>query len=1377
MRAALTIAKVLAALVLLLLVVVGSLLLLVHTERGRALACDRAFDAINGAIPGTIFVERCASLSPWLVRLEGVEIHDPGQRTIARADAIEATPDWAALLSGTIGLDTVRASAPRLRLVGYETELAIVAAFVSPDDEPDDPNDEGVDVVIGAIEIDEGAVTDLPSGLSVERLHAQTNLVVRDAVRLDVAHLQAEVEQDGKALVNATQAHGTAHFGDEMHIALEMDFEAEGERGNLDATFKGTLERFSVDATLEALGGRLRLDGRNDHGALEARLDARDLDLGRTPWVGRGVARGEVRAVLRFSDPALTLDTLEHVQVEGDLALASLERGQMRAKDLAVEIAVEGRLRSPTARVTIRANQVTLDDTSIDRLELVVAGEDGRYTARGRAPLPNGWIARLGLGASIEWPIVRVDGSASLERSPWSPVVATFAEVGFEPGKRLSVDSLSVRGKGIGLDATGQYLFDDEIDVAFRVRSLDLARITQAFDLGLQLAGNLQGAGRIDGPNERPALTATFDVEDGKIEALPVESLGGTLAYSARESARANLDVDLGDRGVVTLRADATLSRAPSLSEALRTARFDVRLVVESLDVHAMSDLVDELPPLEGRLTSEVTVHGTLASLDVELNAAGRGISGAGLKPMDLHLATSLRRGNWAAELDAETDAGGALNANAQARLDLPKLFRGAPWTTIADEPWSVSIRIPEQRWAALPFDAEFPTPARVRLDVQASGGKTPVVADLDLDLKMPPPRAAPADPSAPPAPCPSAEPARLRARVELREADTRVSVEGYVAHDQVLRGNGHMKTPLLSWVRHGMPSQWPAASVKVEIDPIELGAVPVLCEQAAGELQARLDATGLFRLNQDISIRLEGRKLRFENEIPIDVLAQAVATATSASAEARAFDGDRELFEMFAHVPLDLRTPDVPIAIGDGEISASANFDDAPLSVLLAPLPWVARPSGRLNGNLTASGRSTDLSTVQVRGAIRLAEASMTLKDPFVRLDDVDADLQIEPNELVVRSLSAHDRDGRVQVEGRIGLDAWEPGEVELTLRADQFPLRRAGVLLATFNGRAEITGDLSSDPRALRMVLGQEVSLVLPENLEFGGVQELAQHPLVIYPGQPGFDRTLGVQKALAAHRSGAPDVQQAPPLLLRVRSTEPSWVRRPDFSLQLSLDVEVHSENDATWLTGTVDVRRGFLALLNKNFDIQSGSLEFTGATPINPTVDLSAKHRLNDGYSVTVDIKGSVSDPELTFSTDAPGANTNAEIIALLLGTSRQGTADAQADNQTRSVLAGLTAGLVGSVARRELGQYAPIIAVESEGTLDSTGVRAGFTIGDLVPEAWQSVLLGVYVEGLLAGSEQGPRGGLLLELLFPHHLSTTTTYEQPDNWSLDFLWQP
>jgi len=1350
---------------------VGALVLVLDTDRGRTFACEKAFGAVNEAIPGTIVAD-CASLTPRRLRLESVEILDPEGREIAHAEAIEAEPNWPAMLTGVIGIASVHGTAPRLRLVEYGPDLAIVAAFVAPDEQDEDEEESSIEVVIDAIIVESGVLTDLPSGFFLEEIRGNASLAVREAVTVEVEGLETEVRRGSDPWVHVLDGSGDLRFGQDAEVDVAMTLEAEHEQGELDARFEGAAERFSVDATLEGLGGRLTVAGHHVDGKLEADLESKNLNLGKTSLLRSGILNGKVRSVARFAGSAPTPARLREVSIDGGLELSSVEWEELRAKTLQVDTRIEGRMPTPNGRVAVVASGVAIEDGSLEKLELTITGTDGRYAVEGRAPLPNGWILGTDLQARVDWPVLSAGGTAMVEKSPWSPLSAQLSDVQVEVGHRLSVGSLSVDGEGLRTSARGSYTFEGEADVSFRATSIDLGRIANAFDLGIGLSGTLVGSGSLRGTRERPRLAGTFEVEDGTLEELSIASLEGRLAYDAEASARLMIDAALRDGGSIMLRTKADLGRAPTLSKALRRARYDARFVAENVPLDAIGDLVEGIPPLAGSLSSEAVAVGRLDAPEIEIVAYGRGVSTSTIPPTDVHLSTTLEDHGLSVGVKTETETGGSAQASAEARVDVGALLRGAKLTAVAESPWKLSLQIPEQRWSALPTGVALSSPARVSLDFHATGGRGPITADLDADLKMPR-RTASVEPHPD---CTATEPARLRATIRLREERTKVELEGWVAKKSVARGTAGMETRLLAWARDGWPSTWPAATVDVEVDPIALSTVPVLCDHIAGELQGKLDAAELFRASQRISLEAELRDLRYGDVLPLDARVEAEGSATGITARARVLADDRELTKLYAHVPIDLRSPPVPLALGTGEISASADFDEAPLSVLLAPLPWIARPSGTLNGNLSAVGDAQDLSTVEAQGAVRLAGASMTIEEPFLRLDDVDADLRLEPGRLVVKSLSAHDRGGRIEAEGSLALADWKPGELEFTLEGERFPLRRAGVLMARFNGRAELTGDLGSDPRSLRLVLGQEVSLVLPEDLDLAGIQDLAQHPLVIYRGQPGFDRSLDVRAALREHREGEEEEDDRP-MIVRLRSTEPFWVRRPDFSLQLDVDVNIHSEKQLTWLVGSVDIRRGFLALLNKNFDVESGSIQFTGATPVNPTLDLRAKHRLSSGYSVTVEVEGSLSDPELTFSSDAPNANTDADVIGLLLGTNRPSTASNQANDQTRSVFGGLTAGLVGSVARRELGQYAPIIAVDSEGTLDTTSVRAGFNVGDVIPEAWQDVILGVYIEGLLAGSEQGPRGGLLIELLFPHHLSTTTTYEQPDNWSLDVIWQP
>lgn len=1359
----------------LLVLLISVTLLGLQTARGRAIACSWSLDIVNRAIPGQIRVERCAELGPRMLRLHGVSVRDPSDREILRVESLNAAPDWPVLMSGKIAFHRAHAEGPMLRLIDHGTDLAIVSAFVSSTEtSPDDEDDAGVSLSFEIIEVTNGRLTDLADGLLLDDIAVRTSLAWEESLVLEVEHAEATLTQRSEPTARLSQAGGTLHFEDAVEVDARAVVEAHGTTADLDFVFKGPMERLSLKATVDALGGRVVLRADNDAGRVEAHLQATGLSLREVAAETRGVVDAELDGILVFSQPGLELDALERIEAKGNLDVSSLVVSEIRAGRISVDGHLQGRLPTPRVHAVMKADELKVQGRTVDNLQLTIDGAGGDYHASGRAPLPNGWIVGIDLDSYVDWPSVRLGGEVSLANAPLSPLTAELSELVFQSGESISAKSVSIVGRGIDLEARGRYGLDRPSDISFQLRALDLAKLSDAFNIQQQLKGQLQGGARFRGTVRSPDLRATFRMENGAIESVSVESLEASVRYATRRgSAEARVRADLGDRGHLSLRTRAAFVRGAHPEKALASARYDARLVLETLSVETLNRLTDAGLAAKGTLSADVNAEGTLDALDLTLVAQGQEISSSRLLPTDVNLEATLNDGKASARAEATRSGGEAMAAGGTAQMSLRELFSKDGAKAILGRPWELWARVPEQPMAALPVELDAPASPRLSFTARAAGGRGSIDADLEADLRF---SSKPSTDYERQADCPDRKPARLRMSARLRNQTSEIDVNGYVAHERVLSGGARAETPLERWITEGWPATWPEIQAKLELEPLVLDAVPIVCEHAKGQAQASLDVTRLFNPEQQVDLRLEATGLALRNGSPVDAVLRAEASSRLATATLDLRSNEQRLARLDARAPLQVQTAGEPVGLGRGEVRISAHFDHAPLSVLLAPVPIVARPDGRLDGDLALTGEARDFSTWEMKGAIELADASMTLKDPFLRLDRVDADLEIEPDRWVVRSLSTHDREGRIEARGTIGVSDWEPREVAFSLEADEYPLRREGVPLGTLNGQIEVRGDLGADPRTLRMELGKDVSLVLPDELRYG-VQDLTQHPLVIYEGQPGFDPSLSVDEALREHAEGEPLEEAGGPLIVHVISKEPFWVRRPDFSMQLGVDLRVHSEEDASWIEGEVALRRGFLVLLSKNFDVKSGTISFTGSTPVDPTVDLSATHRLRSGYVVTIDVEGRISDLELTFSSDAPGANTNAEVIALLLGVSRQGTGDQRAEDQTRSVLAGLTAGLVGSLARRELGQYAPIIALESEGTAETTRIRAGVTLGDLIPDSWQDVLLGVYVEGMLAGSEEGPRGGFLLELLYPHHLSTTTTYEQPDNWSLDFLWQP
>jgi hypothetical protein len=130
-------------------------------------------------------------------------------------------------------------------------------------------------------------------------------------------------------------------------------------------------------------------------------------------------------------------------------------------------------------------------------------------------------------------------------------------------------------------------------------------------------------------------------------------------------------------------------------------------------------------------------------------------------------------------------------------------------------------------------------------------------------------------------------------------------------------------------------------------------------------------------------------------------------------------------------------------------------------------------------------------------------------------------------------------------------------------------------------------------------------------------------------------------------------------------------------------------------------------------------------------------------------------------------------------------SQQSNQDPNAANsQAKAFVGGLTAGLLATTARRELGAAAPIIMIEPGSEANTGRVRAGFEFDSLVPNFLKDVVTGVYFEGIVAKEDTGEsqqsdartQAGFLLEFYFPRNFFTAGQYGPGPTWSMDVGWQ-
>jgi hypothetical protein len=183
---------------------------------------------------------------------------------------------------------------------------------------------------------------------------------------------------------------------------------------------------------------------------------------------------------------------------------------------------------------------------------------------------------------------------------------------------------------------------------------------------------------------------------------------------------------------------------------------------------------------------------------------------------------------------------------------------------------------------------------------------------------------------------------------------------------------------------------------------------------------------------------------------------------------------------------------------------------------------------------------------------------------------------------------------------------------------------------------------------------------------------------------------------------------------------------------------------------------------------------------------PVLDISALHEnRRSGERISVQIGGRSSAPVLTFRVDDRVVSAGAAFQAIY-GAQQSNRTPKGANGEAKAFVGGLTAGLLATTARRELGAAAPIVMIEPGEQSGQGRIRAGFEFDSLVPKFLRDVVTGVYFEGIVAKESTGNapaqendarvRAGFLLELYYPRNFFSAGQYGPGATWSVDFGWQ-
>ncbi|MEJ7933438.1 translocation/assembly module TamB domain-containing protein [Sphingobium sp. AN558] len=1116
--------------------------------------------------------------------------------------------------------------------------------------------------------------------------------------RVQVASLSGDADiRGGRAIIDLSAR--VAGGEDALHLAL--DSRPDADRFDLDVTANAPAGGVLAKMAGLRQDGNLRIQGKGSwtrwDGRLAATLDAQPAaDLALAVRSGAYSAVGSIEGaaiagnglIRRLSDPRLALrangtltdrilagrvslrsqamdvsakgaidlrnNALDNLLVDLKLVRPDALLRNMRGRDVAARIRLDGPMAQPGFEYLVTARQIAFDKTVIS--DVRIDGK-GRRAASGPALIPLRLRARTlqGQGQLVEG-IVRnfaLDGVLQImgqqivsnpmpvrsDKLRGKLVMLADLKTGrYDFGLDGQITGLAIRGLGI-VDINSKLRAVPGPNGAFGLSGNALARMRRLDNGFLRSLGGglptlrsalaLQPGGQLaltDMKLDAPLLTlaangyrrrdGSFHLEgtgrhgrygpltltlNGKIERptvdlllrRPMDALGlaDVRAHLVPDDAGYAFTAE-GGSTLGPFKGDGVILLPPNAQAIIRVARLGVSGITARGDIRPLAD------GLDGRLDVTGPVTGTVGLTPV------RGVQQVTLKldasdaSFDGPTVIAVRRGKLDATLLLDP-AGTSINATAQARglrIGAVQIGRMALNADLLDGKGKVRASLSGQRGRLFDVQGEALV-EQDRVRVSATG----TIDKRAIRLTRPA--------------------LFLRTDDGWRLSPATISYAG--GSLQLSGARGHDMTNIEARL-----DKLPLSLLDIASDDLGLGGV------ATGSLSFAQPRVGMPTGTAELRMRGLSRSGLSLSSRPVDVGINAVLTQ------------DRLATRMI--FAADGQT------IGRGQALLSPLGDQGSLVDRLNRATFFGQV--RFSGTADTLWRLTGVEIVDISGPVTVsADARGTLGDPVItgqlatdnaaitspvtgmRLTGVKARGSFSGAQLVMSGFSGTAQNGgSVSGSGRFTFAGIGGVGMDLSFNANNAALLERDDIAAT------VTGPLTLRSSGVGGTIAGDLQLT-KSRFTLGRAAAVAQIPelkvIEVNRGAEDFDRLR-------------PNVPWA--LAIKARARNRLTVTGLGLDSEWRADLDIGGTVNSPAIAGTAQLVRGGYEFAGRRFDLREGKIQFDGRSPINPTLDIQAEADVND-LTATIQVGGTGLAPEITF-TSVPALPQDELLSRILFGTS-------------------------------------------------------------------------------------------------------------------------
>ena len=336
---------------------------------------------------------------------------------------------------------------------------------------------------------------------------------------------------------------------------------------------------------------------------------------------------------------------------------------------------------------------------------------------------------------------------------------------------------------------------------------------------------------------------------------------------------------------------------------------------------------------------------------------------------------------------------------------------------------------------------------------------------------------------------------------------------------------------------------------------------------------------------------------------------------------------------------------------------------------------PYVTNVTGTVQANVRITGTGYD---PHPEGTIDIRGGAFAIPELGTSYTGLDTRVELQPELLIVREFKILDSRGfPMTVGGTLAVHEREVGAVDITLQSEDFEVIDNTLADLKLDTQLRLTGELRK-PR-LEGVVGVENGTIHLAEL----IEQTTADPYATDGADAG---RVGADDAARATPPGSPEARTPargePPATAQAPEAEPPNLFRAlalditlrvpsnlvlrgndlrpanapidvgDMNVTVGGDVQVRKEaGDDLHLIGEVNTVRGTYTFQGRRFEIlRDGQIRFAGVDELNPTIDIRAR-RVISGVETFVRVRGSMKQPELTFSSNPP--LDQADILSLIV----------------------------------------------------------------------------------------------------------------------------